>query len=106
MQGLPNLLADWEDVFDGDDISDDSGSFPAFDDVLSVCRSTRASTIALLDELTEDDLDNLSAHVPTGVEHLFGTYRFCLQYTSDHWFMHRGQLADTRRAAGLERAWH
>jgi hypothetical protein len=28
-----------------------------------------------------------------------------LQYTSDHWFMHRGQLADARRAAGLHRMW-
>ena len=37
-----------------------------------------------------------------GVELLFGTYRRCFQYASDHWFMHRGQLADARRAAGVQ----
>jgi hypothetical protein len=36
---------------------------------------------------------------------LFGTYRRCLQYAADHWYMHRGQLADARRTAGLERMW-
>ena len=38
-------------------------------------------------------------------EEAFGTYRLCLQYVADHWYMHRGQLADARRAAGLERMW-
>ena len=42
---------------------------------------------------------------PAGFEHTFGTYRLCLQYAADHWYMHRGQLADARRAAGLERMW-
>ena len=54
---------------------------------------------------SEGDLDKSSANVPKGFEDLFGTYRLCLQYASDHWYMHRGQLADARRAAGLERMW-
>jgi len=40
-----------------------------------------------------------------GYEDTFGTYRLCLQYVADHWYMHRGQLADARRAAGLARMW-
>ena len=32
------------------------------------------------------------------------TYRLCLQYVADHWYMHRGHLADARRAAGLARS--
>jgi hypothetical protein len=105
MLGEPNPLADWEDVFDGADTSGDIEQFPPFDQVLEECRKVRAATISLLDSLTEDDLDKASENAPDGVEELFGTYRRCLQYAADHWFMHRGQLADARRAAGLQRMW-
>jgi hypothetical protein len=44
-------------------------------------------------------------NVPAGFEDTFGTYRLCLQYVADHWYTHRGHLADTRRAAGVERMW-
>jgi hypothetical protein len=47
----------------------------------------------------------VSARAPAGFEDTFGTRRLCLQYAADHWYMHRGQLADARRAAGLERMW-
>ena len=65
----------------------------------------RESTLTLVDSLAEDGLDQARANVPTGFEDTFGTYRLCLQYAADHWYMHRGHLADTRRAAGLERMW-
>ena len=51
------------------------------------------------------DLDTPSATVPKGFEDTFGTCRLCLQYAADHWYMHRGQLADARRAAGVARMW-
>jgi uncharacterized damage-inducible protein DinB len=105
MLGEPNPLAHWEQTFDGADTSGDIEQFPPFDHVLQECRNVRASTLSLLDSLSEEDLDRASAHAPSGVQELFGTYRRCLQYVADHWFMHRGQLADARRAAGLERAW-
>ena len=106
MLGEPTPLADWEEIFDGYDISGDVEHFPPFDRVLEECRRIRASTISLLDSLAENDLDKESENVPHGVEGLFGTYRHCFQYAADHWFMHRGQLADARRAAGLERMWY
>ena len=59
----------------------------------------------LIDTLTEADLDKVSAAVPKGYEELFGTYRLCLQYLADHWYMHRGHLADARRSAGVDRMW-
>lgn len=105
MLGGQNPLAHWEDLFDGAEVSGDAGQFPPFDQVLDECRAVRASTTSLLDSLSEEDLDRASANVPDGVEGLFGTHRRCLQYAADHWFMHRGQLADARRAAGLERMW-
>ena len=73
--------------------------------MLARCREERAATIAALERLTEADLDTVSAKTPKGFEDAFGTWRLCLQYAADHWYMHRGQLADARRAAGVARMW-
>lgn len=105
MQGQENPLADWEQTFDGDDVSGDVSHFPPFDDVLETCRAVRAATMALAASLAEDDLDRPGANVPAGFEDTFGTWRLCLQYVADHWYMHRGQLADARRLAGVARMW-
>jgi len=105
LRGETNPLAHWEEPFDGVDVSGDAARFPPFDEVLATCRAVRARTLALVDALVEDDLDRPSAKVPAGFEATFGTYRLCLQYAADHWYMHRGQLADARRTAGLERMW-
>ena len=105
MLGKPNPLAEWEEAFDAADPSGDISLYPPFDEVLARCREVRDATIALLDSLCEDDLDRASANVPRGFEDTFGSYRLCLQYAADHWYMHRGQLADARRAAGIERMW-
>jgi uncharacterized damage-inducible protein DinB len=105
MLGEVNPLAQWEETFDGADTSGDVSEFPPFDAVLARCREARESTVALLDSLSEEDLDKVSAKVPEGFEDTFGTYRLCLQYVADHWYMHRGQLADARRAVGLGRMW-
>ena len=105
MLGEANPLAAWEDTFDGADVSGDISRFPPFDEVLARCRQEREATVALVDSLSEANLDRVSAMTPAGFEDTFGTYRLCLQYLADHWYMHRGQLADARRAAGLERMW-
>ena len=105
MLGKANPLAAWEETFDGADTSGDLSVFPPFDQVIDQCRKMRESTLAILDALSEAELDRVSAKVPEGYEDTFGTYRQCLQYVCDHWYMHRGQLADARRAAGLERMW-
>jgi hypothetical protein len=105
MLGHANTLASWEPVFDGDDVSSDVSVFPPFDEVLATCREVRASTLALVGTFAEHTLDLPSAHVPPGYDDTFGTYRQCLQYTADHWYMHRGHLADARRAAGVARMW-
>jgi hypothetical protein len=103
--GEPNPLAEWEELFDGSDVSGEIGDYPPFDQVLSRCREMRAATVALIDTLVENDLDRTSAEVPRGFEDTFGTYRLCLQYVADHWYMHRGNLADARRSAAVERMW-
>ncbi len=105
MLAEPNPLAEWEDLFDGSDTIGDVSQYPPFDQVLGKCREMREGTVALLDSLSEGDLNRVSANVPEGHEETFGTYRLCLQFVADHWYMHRGQLADARRASGLERMW-
>src|SRR5262245_47550865 len=72
MLGEPNPLAEWEEVFDGTDVSQDASRFPPFDEVLARCRGARRSTLALLDSLSEDDLDRVSARAPRGFEDTFG----------------------------------
>ncbi len=106
MLGEANPLEEWAAVFDGEDVSGDPADFPDFDTALRACRARRSTTRAILDGLSEEDLDQVAVACPEGVESLFGTYRRCLQSCADHWFMHRGQLADARRAARLERMWY
>ena len=105
MLGDENPLADWEEIFDGADTTGDKDLYPPFDRVLAQCREVRESNLTLLASLSETDLDKASAFIPMGFEDTFGTYRLCLQYAADHWYMHRGQLADARRAAGVTRMW-
>ena len=105
MLAEPNPLAEYKELFDGAHVTDDASRYPPFERVLAGCREMRRSTVELVDTLTEDDLSKTSTGAPKGYEDFFGTYRLCLQYAADHWYMHRGQLADARRAAGLERMW-
>lgn len=105
MLGEPNPLADREALFDGADVDGDIALYPPFDDVLAGCRAARNTTIELLDSFSESDLDRASAVIPKGFEDTFGTYRLCLQFVADHWYMHRAHLADARRAAGVNRMW-
>lgn len=105
MLGERNPLAEWENLFDGTDIAGDIQQYPPFDQVLTKCREMRQITLAILESFCEDDLNKNSVNAPKGYEETFGTYRLCLQYVADHMYMHRGQLADARRATGIERMW-
>ncbi|MBN2432427.1 MAG: DinB family protein [Acidobacteria bacterium] len=105
MLGRPNPLAHWEPLFDAGEPSGQVGDFPPFDEVLATCRAMRQSTIQLLDGFSEEGLDQASARVPPGWADTFGTYRLCFQYVADHGYMHRGHLADARRAANLAHMW-
>ena len=72
MLAEPNPLAEWENIFDGPDPTADIDRFPNFDEALAYCRQMREETVAILDSLSEADLDNVSAKTPKGFEETFG----------------------------------
>lgn len=103
MQGGENSHEDLHSSFGGQSIprSDGSGYQP-YGDLLSALQRQHQTVIAMLETVTEDDLDQPSRSCPPGFEPFFGTWRLVLLMRSMHWMMHRGQLADCRRAAGRE----
>jgi hypothetical protein len=101
--GEEHPLGEWKDLFGiGSTPVYDQSAYPSMDDVLAKFATIRAGTLQRLDALGEDELDATSKRCPEGYEDRFGTVRLCFAMTANHWFMHRGQVADARRAAGRE----
>jgi len=96
-----NPLDEWKEIFsDGIEPVGDADKYPSFDEVMTKLQEIHQATIALLDSMSEDDLDTPSKNCPPEYEIFFGTYRQCFQQVANHWLMHQGQVADARRAAG------
>ena len=106
MLGRENPLQDWKPLFDGEQVTDECLTAVTFDEALSACRTQRGRTVQLLSQMSEEQLNAVSAACPEKCEALFGTYRRCFQYVADHWYMHRGQLANARMAAGVGKMWY
>ncbi len=104
MQGKENPLEEWKPIFGpGSEPHQDASAYPDMDTVLAQFEKLRGQTLALLDELTDEDLDRKSAACPEGREAFFGTWGVCLLTIAMHTANHRGQVSDARRAAGRER---
>ena len=102
MRGEANPLAGWDELFKGGSTpKDDVSAYPSHEELLKACHEAREATITLLESYSEDDLNQESAHTPPGYDVEFGTHRDCFQFTAAHWYMHRGNLADAKRSAGL-----
>lgn len=101
MLGESNPLDDWKEIFsDGTEPVGEADKYPPLDEVLAKLHEVHHSTMALLDSMSEDDLDTPSKNCPPEYKMFFGTYRQCFQQVASHWLMHQGQVADARRAAG------
>lgn len=101
--GESNPVAEWKDIFGaGTEPVADAAKYPPFSEVMAKSHEVRKATIALLDSLSEEDLDKPSK-APAQRQAYFGTCRQCFLMTALHWMMHRGQVADARRAAGRKR---
>lgn len=101
MLGKSNPLAEWKDVFgDGTEPVADADIYPPFDDVRARCDQIRLATTTLFDSLSDYELDTPTKHCEPEQKRQFGTYAQCFLFVANHWLMHRGQVADARRAAG------
>lgn len=101
MLGESNPLAEWKDIFsNGTEPVADADKYPPFGEVIAKCKEIHQANIDLLESLSEEDLDVPSKSCPPDYQQLFGTRRLCFQQVANHWWMHCGQIADARRAAG------
>ena len=104
LQGEPNPLLDWKPRFGaGTEPTDGEEAYPPLSDLLAKWDQVRTHTLEFLDTLTDEDLDRASLHPPPGREAFFGTFGKVLSMVALHPLMHRGQVADARRAAGRQR---
>jgi len=100
VQGGENPVAEWEKIFaQGTEASEDASIYPSYEEVLEKFAQVRSRTMAILDTLTDADLEK-SSHAPEEIKEFFGTVGQCLAATIIHFGFHGGQIADARRAAG------
>lgn len=102
MFGTPHPLGEWKDAFGrGSEPTDDASQYAVtIPEVIAKWDEIRENTLAQLAKLTDDDLDKPTAECPPGREAFFGTYGKALSAVAFHPYMHRGQLADARKALG------
>ena len=102
-RGCENPFEILQPQFGGQSIPNMSGSgYRPYEELLAELQAQQQSLMTMLESLTEADLDQPSIGCPPGFEAFFGTWRQVLLMRPMHWMIHRGQLADCRRAAGRE----
>ena len=102
IKGEPNPVADWESLFGmGSTPGDDVSAYPSYEEVLGKFEEIRGGTMALLETLTDADLDKPS-HAEGEMKNWFGTIGQCFASIPVHVGFHGGQIADCRRAAGRD----
>lgn len=100
--GDENPLIEWKEIFGGggDDPVTDASHYPSWDELRQKFDEIRAQTMRVVDSFNDEDLDKPSKNCPPDREAFFGTIGKCLLVAALHPVMHRGQVADSRRALG------
>ena len=99
--GEPNPVQHWWPLFGtGSQPTDDAGSYPSFNEVLTTYRDLRAKNLARLEEIGEAELDRAPKMIPPGFEERMRTVGCTYHLIALHQMFHLGQVADARRAAG------
>ena len=103
IKGNENPIIDWKPVFGaGSQPTTNVDDYPPWSEVRAKADEVRTNTLAFVDSLSDQDLDNPSQNPPPGREDFFGTIGACLLVLTLHSTMHHGQVADARRMIGRE----
>lgn len=97
--GKPNRFPELENCGAGSIPSTNGNDYPSIDELLGKFEEIRSATLAHLDTLSDEDLEQKS-HAPEEFGAFFGTVGACFAAMSTHMSFHSGQVADARRAAG------
>ncbi len=99
--GSPNPVEHWKALFDwGSEPKADPSAYPPFDEVLQAYRSLRAKTLAFLDEIGDQGLDQPTKIAPPDWEAAFATVGQAVMTVAMHQTFHNGEAAVARRASG------
>ncbi len=79
--------------------SDDASAFCTKDEYLKLMEEQRAGTLALLDRLSDEELEKPS---PEPIQQFGATVGAVIAGNSAHWMMHAGQWVIVRRQLGKE----
>ncbi len=97
--GKPNRFPELENCAAGSTPSTSADDYHSMDELIGKFEEIRAATLAHLETLSDDDLDQKS-YAPEEFGAFFGTVGACFAAMSGHMAFHNGQVADARRAAG------
>jgi len=99
--GDKNPAGEWEQYFgQNSEPVADAGAYPPFTKVREKYFQLREQNLKLLESLSEADLDKPTKAPPKGREQEFATYGQSFLVLALHQTMHRGNVTDSRRAAG------
>ena len=98
--GEQNPAAKWAEYFgEGSEPVDDAAGYPLFAEVRDLYVRLREKNLALLESLSEADLDKPTVAPPKGREREFATFGSSFLVLALHQMIHRGHVTDARRAA-------
>jgi DinB family protein len=101
--GSPNPVEQWKVLFDwGSEPHADPSAYPPFEEVLQTYRGLRAKTLAFLDEIGDEGLDQPTKIAPPGLEAAFATVGRAVMSVALHHTFHNGEAAVARRASGQQ----
>jgi hypothetical protein len=98
--GEENPAARWHQLFgEQSEPVADPAAYPPFAEVRDMYVRLRARNLALLESLSESDLDKPTVAPPKGREREFATYGSSFLVLALHQMLHRSHVTDARRAA-------
>ncbi len=99
--GKPNRFPELENCSMGIAPTTNADDYPSMDELLGKFEQIRSATLAHLDTLSDDDLDQKS-HASEEFGPPFATVGACFAAMATHMAFHTGQVADARKALGRE----